>query len=229
MDTVILPGPDSLASHAADLVELEAAGASRLVLGLSGGSTPRRMHDELSGRTIDWSGITAWISDERWVLPDSDESNARMARESLTDRTGIVLLSPDTTLENPTTAATHFADVILPVMEGGKSRSIVFLGLGTDGHTASLFPGTAALSASGPSYVANYVPQMDTWRLTATYDLIGLADIVVFLVSGDSKAPIVREIMDGADHPAARVTAMDRVVWLLDEAAAAGLGQDHRS
>lgn len=146
-----------------------------------------------------------------------------MARESLVDTTGIVLLSPDTTLASPIEAASEFTGVVLPVMSREDARSIVFLGLGTDGHTASLFPGTSALSVSGPSYVANHVPQMDTWRLTATFDLIGLADTVVFLVSGEAKAGIIRDIANGVDHPAARVTANDRVVWLLDHAAASGL------
>ncbi len=102
-------------------------------------------------------------------------------------------------------------------------RSIVFLGLGADGHTASLFPGTTALAAKGPSYVATFVPHMDTWRLTATYDLIALADLVVFLVVGASKADIIREISDGRAHPAAAVSAREQVMWLLDEAAASKL------
>ena len=223
MDTIIVPTPDALAIEAASMVMAEVAGAQRLLLGLAGGSTPKATHDVLCAQRADWSGVIAWIADERWVSPDSPEANQHMVRTSLTNETGITFLAPDTTAGVPAAAANDYGDVIVPLMTDASTRKVVMLGIGTDGHTASLFPGTRALGVTSVGYVANFVPQLDTWRLTATAALIGLADVVMFLVSGTSKAPIIAEIASGSDHPAAAITAVERVVWLLDEAAAADL------
>lgn len=223
MDTIIVPTPDALAIEAASMVMAEVAGARSLLLGLAGGSTPRATHEVLCAQHVDWSGVTAWIADERWVSPDSPDANQHMVRASLTDETGIAFLAPDTTVGVPAAAANDYGDVIVPLMTDPSTRKVVMLGVGTDGHTASLFPGTRALGMTSVDYVANFVPPLDAWRLTATAALIGLADVVMFLVSGASKASIVAEIAAGSDHPAATITAAERVVWLLDEAAAADL------
>ena len=223
MDTIIVPTAETLALEAASMVMGEVAGARRLLLGLAGGSTPKATHEVLRAQNADWSGVTAWIADERWVSPDSPDANQHMVRTSLTDGTGITFLAPDTTVGVPAASANDYGDVIVPLMTESSIRKVVMLGIGTDGHTASLFPGTQALGVTSAGYVANFVPQLDAWRLTATAALIGLADVVMFLVSGGSKASVVAEIASGSDHPAARITAVERVVWLLDEAAAADL------
>ena len=223
MDTIIVPTPDALAIEAASMVMAELAGPRRLLLGLAGGSTPKATHEVLSAQRADWSGVTAWIADERWVAPDSPDANQNMVRTSLTDETGITFLAPDTTVGVPAAAANDYGDVIVPLMTDASTRKIVMLGVGTDGHTTSLFPGTRALGVHSVDYVANFVPQLDAWRLTATASLIGLADTVMFLASGASKASIIAEIASGSDHPAATITAAERVVWLLDEEAAAEL------
>jgi len=103
------------------------------------------------------------------------------------------------------------------------NRSVVLLVIFTDGHTASLFPGSPALVDTGVRYVANYVETLGAWRLTATFDLLATADIVIFLVTGASKADMIASIAEGADVPSARVTARDQTLWLLDEVAASGL------
>jgi len=223
MDTIIVPDPPSLAIVAADLLESQISSASQTLLGLAGGSTPRPMHDELTRRTIDWSTVAAWIPDERWVPPDDEASNQRMARDTLTGRVGLRLLAPDTSGEDPARAAMAYADKIAPLLMDDATRSITILGMGVDGHTASLFPGTDGLGDTSHSYIANYVPHLETWRITATFGLLAQSDVVVFLVSGEAKAGKVAEIASGATYPAARVTAQERVVWLLDEAAAAEL------
>ena len=223
MDMVILPDAQSLAVEAASRVLAEIETHDTVMLGLAGGSTPKLTHDALAASDADWSGVTAWIPDERWVPPDHDDANQLMMRTTLTDAADITLIAPDTTLPTPAAAATAYGDEVIPALTDPATRSIVMLGMGDDGHTASLFPGTVAVGNTSVSYVANFVPQHDTWRLTATFPLLATADVVLFLVSGEAKASMIAEIHAGADYPAARVTARERVVWMLDEQAASQL------
>ena len=225
MERIVVPDPGSLATTAADLIEELVGEQSELMLGLAGGSTPRATHEVLAARPIDWSRVTAWIADERWVSPDDADANQAMVRESLTDPCRIAFVAPDTTMPTPAQAATAYADVLVPRITDRATTTVLMLGIGADGHTASLFPGTRALDVEARSFVPNFVPQIDSWRITATFPLLAAADIVVFLVAGGSKADAVAAIASGVDLPAARVTARDRVVWILDEAAASGLEQ----
>jgi 6-phosphogluconolactonase len=163
------------------------------------------------------------MTDARWVSATHADANQRMARETLVDDTGVQLLAPDKSLASPQESAEDFTKVLIESDIHTAPRSMIMLGIGPDGHTASLFPGTAALDATGIRYMANEVPQLDTWRLTATFDLIATADLVLFLVTGTNKSDIIREISRGSDHPAARVTCRGEVLWLLDEDAAAKL------
>ena len=101
--------------------------------------------------------------------------------------------------------------------------TVAWRGIGADGHTASLFPGTSALNARDVGYVDNYVPQLGVPRLTATFGLLAETDEVIFLVAGEAKASMIASISAGASVPAARVTAQKQVLWLLDEAAASEL------
>lgn len=220
MDTTIVPDPASLAITAADIIESELEASQQTLIGLAGGSTPRPMHNELVRRSLDWSTAAAWIPDERWVSPEDDDSNQRMARETLTDQVGLRLLAPDTTGGDPEAAAMAYGDSIAPLLMDETTRSITMLGIGADGHTASLFPGTEGVEDASRSYIANYVPQLETWRITATFGLLAESDVVIFLVTGPSKAGVVAQIAAGADYPASRVTARERVMWLLDSAAA---------
>jgi 6-phosphogluconolactonase len=222
MEYNVLPDAVAVANHAADIVQSEIDSYGGILLGLAGGSTPRSTYEALARRSIDWSYTTAWMTDERWVAPDSDESNQKMARESFIAPTGVSFLAPDTTGGSIEQSAGEFSDAIVPATERAN-RSIVLLGIGTDGHTASLFPGSAALDDPTTDYVANHVPSLDTWRLTATFGLLATADIVIFLVTGESKAAMIASIANGADVPSARVTARESVLWLLDDAAATGL------
>jgi 6-phosphogluconolactonase len=226
MERIVLEGPLQIATTAADIVQGEVESSDGLMLGLAGGSTPRATHEILAGRDLDWSRTTAWLTDERWVRPDDPEANQRMARESLVDRVGVEFLAPDTTTRNPADVARIYADLVVPMLTDGSRRSVAMLGMGADGHTASLFPGTRALEVTAPSYVANFVTALDTWRLTSTFALLDTADVVLFLVSGESKAEALAAIAAGADLPAGRVTARERVLWIVDEAAASLLRGD---
>jgi 6-phosphogluconolactonase len=145
-----------------------------------------------------------------------------MIRESLVRASGVQFLAPDTTLHSPAEAAERYTQTLIPVL-ATTTRRVTLLGIGDDGHTASLFPGTTALETGGPRYVDNFVPSFDSWRLTATFDLLNESDIVYFLVAGASKAEMIAAIAAGADVPATRVTAKEQVIWLLDRAAAANL------
>jgi 6-phosphogluconolactonase len=228
MDYIICDDPATLACRSADIVESELASGDRVALGLAGGSTPRATYEALAERDIDWSHTAAWMTDERWVPPMHPDANQRMIREALAASTGVQFLRPDTTMRSPTDAAARFTDVLTSVL-ATVTRRVTLLGIGTDGHTASLFPDTTALESGGPRYVANFVPDLDAWRLTATVELLSASDVVVFLVTGSAKAKIVASIAAGTDVPAARVEARERVLWLLDEDAAAELGKSARS
>jgi 6-phosphogluconolactonase len=222
MDYTVFDDPEALAESTADLIEEEIAAQGRIALGLAGGSTPRATYESLVSRHIDWSTTVTWLTDERWVAPMNPDSNQRMIRETLVRNTGVQFVTPDTTLPSPAESASRMTQTLIPVLST-VARRVTLLGIGTDGHTASLFPGTTALDSGGPRYVDNFVPAFDTWRLTATFDLLDESDIVYFLVAGESKADMVASIASGADVPAARVTARERVVWLLDRKAASKL------
>jgi len=219
MQIQVFDTPEALAAGTADLLtDLFTAGAG--TFGLAGGSTPRAAYRELQDREVAWNRITMWLPDERWVPPEDPEANALMARRALADHVPVRLVAPDTTLDDPSISAAAYeqtlADELDPVPD------VVMLGMGPDGHTASLFPGTEALEIDRVGYVANWVPSLNTWRLTATVPLLASATHLVFLVAGASKADMVRRIVgDGEPFPAGIVAAdASDVTWLLDRAAA---------
>lgn len=214
--------PEQLAMSAANLLQAEIEADDRVALGLAGGSTPRATYESLASRNLDWSTTVAWLTDERWAPPMSPESNQRMIRETLATSTGVQFLAPDTTLHSPTESASRYTQTLIGVLATAERR-VALLGIGEDGHTASLFPGTEALGTSGPRYIDNFVPAFDAWRLTSTFDLLGESDIVYFLVAGRSKSAMIASIAAGANVPATRVTAKEKVVWLLDRESASEL------
>lgn len=206
---------------------------------LSGGSTPKAMYDLLAGvpirDSLDWSKLQIFFSDERFVPPDSEESNYHSAREKLIANVPIAAdrVHPYATVDvSPQDSAKAYeADVRHLVPRGRQSLpafDLILLGMGPDGHTASLFPGTDALSSTERLVVANYVPQMMMWRLTFTYTLLNASRTVMFLVQGDDKKERVREVLSGVSRlPAAGVLPTDgQLVWLLDSAAAAEVDPD---
>jgi len=218
----IADSAEELARVSADVVADLLSGGPK-TFGLAGGSTPRATYRELQSRDIAWDQVTCWLPDERWVPPEDPEANALMARRELLDHVPAHLLTPDTTLGDPNIAADAYE--LLLAAELDPVPDVVLLGMGDDGHTASLFPGTAALEVDRPGYVANWVPAMDTWRLTATVPLLASAKNVVFLIAGASKADVLKRILvDGEQLPAGVVAeAAADVTWLLDRDAAGKL------
>lgn len=201
-----------------------------LTIGLAGGTTPRLAYERLRRHRIPWDRAHAWVTDERAVPLAHPDSNSGMIRNALFDHVPGTF-HPVPWVDDATAAATATAyeaelERFLPQGPGGMQPGLVVLGVGDDGHTASLFPGTAALDETRRGFVANWVPQLAAWRLTATLPLLIAARRTVFLVSGAHKAEIVAEVLEGdTDLPAAVVSRESRdAVWLLDREAAALVG-----
>ena len=215
-----------MAAAAAGIVQDELAVPGPANLGLAGGSTPAETYRELSRAEVDWGSVTLWMGDERWVPPNHPDSNARMARELLGGAAAEQLIAP-VFGDDPDSAASAYAAALEAAFASTASRpGTVLLGLGPDGHTASLFPGTAALDARERIFVANYVSGLGMWRLTATLPLLAAATHLLFVVTGRAKAAVVAEILDGAaPYPARTVVeaATGAVTWILDAAAASEL------
>jgi len=225
MSVHIYPTPESLATAAANHIASYARSSNRrITLGLAGGGTPAATYAELVTMDVDWSRITLWLGDERWVPHDHSDSNTRMAREALVDRVLANCLAPDTAFGDPAAAAMAYSDALLEIFHDGRP-DLVLLGIGDDGHTASLFPGSEALESTTGVYLANWVASKDVWRLTASMPLLWSARELVFLVQGQSKAEVLAQIIDdNHPYPAQRVAAgAMRVRWLIDAAAASRL------
>jgi len=203
---------------------------------LSGGSTPKRMFQILAEQFRDqmaWEGIQFFWSDERHVPPDDPESNYRMANEALLAH---VPVSAENVHRihgeepNAVDAASEYERTIVAVTKQPLPRlDLIFLGLGTDGHTASIFPGSEALHETKRLVAAPYVEKFKSYRITMTLPLINNAASVVFLVSGAEKAEIVKSVFEGGNQcPAQAVKPVQgELIWMLDKDAASKLtGRD---
>ncbi|HVL92391.1 MAG TPA: 6-phosphogluconolactonase [Acidimicrobiales bacterium] len=187
-------------------------------IALSGGDTARRCYERLAadaGNRIDWWLVDVYWGDERCVPPDHPDSNEALGRRALLERVGAARSV------HPMRCEDGAEPYQMRVGELGRF-DVVHLGLGPDGHTASLFPGSPALDADpGRLVVLNEDPSGANphRRMTLTYSGIARARLAVFTVAGESKRDALQQLVDGADLPAGRVEA-DRVLWLVDQAAA---------
>jgi 6-phosphogluconolactonase len=187
-------------------------------------------------RRFDWNSLQLFWGDERWVPLEDAASNAGEAVRGFIDE---VHLSEEryhpwpTQLDNPDAAAAAY-EMTIRIVTGAETEppafDLIFLGMGDDGHTASLFPGTAAIHEQGRLAVANPVPKLDTTRLTFTPPLINAARDVIFLVNGEGKAEMLHRVLDGPIDvditPSQVIRPTDgRLRWIVDEAAAAQLEQ----
>jgi len=200
---------------------------------LSGGSTPKAIFQGLADKAkrdrIDWSKALIFWSDERCVPPDSRDSNYRMAMEA-----GFVSLPIPTERifrlkgeADPEEYAKRYEEIIKEQLKG-RGFDLVMLGMGEDGHTASLFPRTHGLHAPGRLVIANYVPQKECWRLSFTFDCINAAENIAIYVLGENKAEMVHKVFhspfDPDNLPIQRIGSSARkALWILDSAAAAKL------
>lgn len=230
---------DALAHRAADLFVQRFEGhhpGSPFRVALSGGSTPRKFHSLLAQpgyrERVDWSRIEFYWGDERCVPPDDAESNYRMARETLLDHVPVSISQ----IHRMRGELTDVADAA--VLYEGELRAgfaltgdeiprfdLIFLGMGPDGHTASLFPHTQALHVMDRLAVANYVPKLNANRLTLTVPVLNNAACIAFVVAGEDKAESLKQVLEGAGHPDEYPSQLiapvhGQVYWLCDHAAA---------
>lgn len=213
----------------ARLAQTRSAEARAFFVALAGGNTPRALYRALAARgDIDWTSVHIFFGDERCVPPTHTDSNYRMARETLLQHVPI----PDLQVHRlrgelaPEDAARVYADELeyVPSANRWPRFDLVLLGLGDDGHIASLFPETTALERSDTTVVANPIPRLGAQRLTLTFPVINNADAVWLLVSGETKAAIVQRALGNKDGTPLPVQRLDpaRVTWYLDRGASSG-------
>jgi len=208
----------------------------RFIIALSGGSTPRGLHEELVrdfSTQLSWQNVFFFWSDERHVPPTDPESNYRMANETLLSKLPIpsdhVFRIPAEIPDAGDAAHSYeqtLHDFFSPAPGSFPRFDLILLGMGPDGHTASLFPGTTALEEKQHWVVANWVEKFSAFRITFTYPVLNHSANVMFLVSGAEKAAMVgRALKDPATNlPCQGVRPTDgELNWFLDQAAAAKL------
>ena len=210
--------------------------AGRFSVALSGGSTPRALYRLLaeppSRDAIDWPHVHLFWGDERFVPADHPDSNYRLAREAFITRVPIPQENVHpilTQATDPETAAAQYEVTLRRFFaspEGEAPRfDLVLLGLGADGHTASLFPESPALDENRRLVAAVYVPKLAAWRLTLTPPVLRAARHLIFLVSGQDKASVLQEVLEGPYDPRRLPAQLARpnegdLIWIVDEEAA---------
>jgi len=217
-----------------ELARIKALEKQMFTAALSGGSTPKRLFELLGSPTfagrIRWQNVHLFQVDERCVPPDDPQSNYRMIREALLDHAPLPAenfhrLAGE--MPDREQACRQYAQTMAGVLSspaGAWPRlELILLGMGPDGHTASLFPGTAALEEQKAWVRPNYVEKLKAHRLTLTLPVLNAAANIIFLVAGADKADVLRAVLEGppGQYPAQRVQpAHGRLSWLLDESAA---------
>jgi 6-phosphogluconolactonase len=220
----------------ASLAEQATKERGRFAVALSGGSTPKALFAILAEKpfadALPWQTIHFFWGDERCVPPDHPDSNYHMTHETLLSKVAIPqenIFRIPAEDEDHGRAAAIYAETIRQFFSSEAPRfDLVFLGMGADGHTASLFPGTEALQVEDRIAVANYVEKLQTYRITLTAATINHAENVIFLVGGEDKAAALKEVLEGAYQPEKYPSQMihpvnGELLWMLDEAAAAEL------
>ena len=196
-------------------------------IALSGGNTPAPVYARIAAEAHDfpWQSVRFTFGDERCVPPDDPQSNFRMARENLFLPAAI----PEKSIMrmrgeiDPRIAAQEYEDQLNAIaIESGEriyQHDLILLGLGDDGHTASLFPGTEALDEMTRRVVANFVPKLNAWRLTFTFPLINHARHILFLVGASKNPQLIESVLAGdRQFPAARVSpSAGEVTWMIGE------------
>lgn len=233
---VVSKNPEELGKKAAeDFVRIARHSIEekqRFTIALSGGSTPRALHAKLIDADLDWSRVDFFFGDERNVPPDHADSNFRMASETLLKPLGIaeerIHRWKTELLVLNEIADDYEADIrdhVYVDTNGLPRFDLIILGMGSDGHTASLFPHTEALKEKDRFAVENWVEKLDSWRFTMTFPVINNAANITFLVAGKDKARTLIEVIQGArrprELPAQSIQPTNgEMFWYADEAAA---------
>jgi 6-phosphogluconolactonase len=225
-----------LSEAAAELFAAEARLAvmsrGRFTVLLSGGETPRTTYELLARAPlrdrIPWSKVHIFWGDERYVVPGDPRSNALMVHRALLDHVPVPTeqIHPIPYGPTPRESAVAYENLLRTFFAGGPAGfDLVFLGLGVNGHTASLFPGTAAVAERERWVTEVYVTEQNLHRVTLTAPIINRASLVLFVVAGGDKAAIVRKVLEGPQDPH-RIPAQlikpvhGRLIWLLEQEAA---------
>ena len=235
MSVQLYETPEGLAEAAArafvDRAAESIAERGRFAVALAGGSTPKATYEVLArdhAKDVDWPNVHVFFGDERTVPPDHEDSNYRMAREALLDHVPVGSVHRMRGELPPDEAAASYEEELKEFFgEAPPVLDLVMLGIGGDGHTASLFPETPALETTDRLVVANPVPKLETTRLTLTAPVLNAAREVRFLVAGGGKAEALAEILEGdaepREYPAKLVRPPGGPIWMVDHAAASAL------
>lgn len=236
----VLPTPSDLfqsaATEFAALAAQSIRARGRFTVALSGGSTPKSLYALLATGSIPnlpWDKTYFFFGDERHVPPDHPDSNYRMAQESLLSKISVPpqnifrVRAEETNADDAAQSYDQTLTTFFALKPGQFPRfDLILLGLGPDGHAASLFPGTAALNENKRLVVANWVEKFKTYRITFTFPVLNHAACIMFLVSGPDKAAMLHEVLQNpsANLPSQKVRPVDgRLIWLVDRAAASAL------
>jgi 6-phosphogluconolactonase len=223
------------AERFSQLVNQSVQGSGRFTVSLSGGSTPKHLYSLLGSpdykERIPWNNVHFFWGDERCVPPDHPESNFGMVRESLLSKIQIPAENIHRMAgeREPQAAAAEYEKHLqefFGLESGALPRfDLILLGIGEDGHTASLFPGSDALNETERLVIARFVEKLNSYRLTLTLPVLNSGAQVWFLVTGASKADAVKKVLRGsADLPAAKVQPVNgRLVWFITQDAAPGV------
>ena len=227
------PDPEKLAMTTAEFICNLAkdciADSGGFSLVLAGGSTPANTYRQLVNTSqqleLDWSSVQVYWGDERCVPPDHDQSNFRMAQRALLDQVDI----PEENLQrmacevDPDQGAESYEQILRDrfMDQAFPCFDLILLGLGEDGHTASLFPGADILEERQRWVAPVFVPHLESWRISLTLPAINAARHVAFLVSGEAKAATLSKILETptSNYPANRVAPQGELTWFIDRAA----------
>jgi 6-phosphogluconolactonase len=194
----------------------------KFTVALAGGSTPKAFYELLATKNIAWEKVIFFFGDERNVPIDSSESNFKMANDTLFIPLKINqdnIYRWQTELETPTQVANDYAEKI---HKFAATFDLILLGMGNDGHTASLFPYSTALGETEKVAVENWVEKQNSWRFTITFSTINNAQNVIFLVKGEEKAEVLRDVLEGEFCPERLPSQIvkpekGKLLWLLDK------------
>jgi 6-phosphogluconolactonase len=238
MNATQLPGearvstdPIAVAAASAQWISATCDGGSTFSIAFSGGGTPRFLYEALASSTfrdsIEWAQWQVFFADERAVPPDHPQSNYRLVHDSLLSRVAVPheqVHRMEAERADLDTAAEEYSQLLEAECGNPPRLDVILLGLGADGHTASLFPGSAALDVDSTWATRGQAPSQPINRITLTLPVLNAAAQVAFLVTGPNKGEALRSVIDGT-VPAARVRPKDgEIVWFLDDPAARSIG-----
>lgn len=239
MELHIFKNPDELSHAAAQWIAGDIASTlkkqDRYTIALSGGSTPKALHKILAAspykEQIDWSKLHIFWGDERAVPFDDDRNNAKMAFDTLLNFVPVpaAQIHVMRTDMGPEQSASEYENILHRYFDKTvNSFDLVLLGMGDDGHTLSLFPGTAAVHEEKAWAIAFFLQAQDMYRITLTKTIVNRSAKIAFLTTGTAKAHALKEVLQGAYNPDLYPSQVIKPVsgelhWFVDEAAAAGL------